>query len=831
MQRLRSTFREHLHFIVVVTLLTLIMTFPTVVYVFKTDVFWLPTGGSNDVYIKLWDVWYGGQFLIGQADPFFTDLMFYPEGLSLASHPFFVPHIIVVNLLLKVMPAANAYCLGFLIITSSACVSAYVYVLWLFREKWIALFGAIVFGFSPHVIGHPNHPEIAFVATIPLAIYCFHRGISESRSALVIASGLFVGLTTMTSLYAYICILIMLGFMICAFTLSRWRNSNYWIRIALLILVIAVSSLWRVYPLISDSQAFSEAMGFHGEFEGKTDLISNFVNHFNPITGPIADSVFQTSVSARFSTTSYLGYVPLLLIAIGLIRKTTRRKMLPWLALCLLFLVLRLGSNLTINGVHYPDIQLPKLYLDQLLPSIFSGFHEADMFMMGVVLPLAVLTCYGIGGLREILPVSARPWFVLLLIGTVAFEYYIPVTGNLIPQEQFDYIDWLATEEISEEIGLINLPMGRRNSKRYNLYQSLSGYPHAEGAISRTPDAAFDYIRANYLLNAWHNQHPINCEIAERGSYLSGLAQLEEDGFSHIVSHRSMRGWAEISESFRYLEPAYSDNFVSIYRLSDLRNGCPEELTTRHPFTWAFADAFQQSAILEERHGTIVVFPPTPKARDHLMRYLRLFAQVDDTVVTITSDEQASIDIQSSESPDSDTYVDLGRFNAVWLLNEEQSKANMEWFLKQFKFCERFQEDELTTIDLYLRLDIPCSAMGESSSVDVQYDDGVRLHNVSYGADSDEIRFYLAWTNDTKNSYAFSLQFFDEDRQKALQYDNVIPRQLLTVHEIDSTPLLEGSYSVQLIVYDFETQISQSGMLSETAEHFERELEIARIEV
>ena len=177
------------------------------------------------------------------------------------------------------------------------------------------------------------------------------------------------------------------------------------------------------------------------------------------------------------------------------------------------------------------------------------------------------------------------------------------------------------------------------------------------------------------------------------------------------------------------------------------------------------------------------------------------------------------------------------RFNAVWLVNvslefnEEQSKANMEWFLKQFKFCERFQEDELTTIDLYLRLDIPCSAMGESSSVDVQYDDGVRLHNVSYGADSDEIRFYLAWTNDTKNSYAFSLQFFDEDRQKALQYDNVIPRQLLTVHEIDSTPLLEGSYSVQLIVYDFETQISQSGMLSETAEHFERELEIARIEV
>ena len=74
--------------------------------------------------------------------------------------------------------------------------------------------------------------------------------------------------------------------------------------------------------------------------------------------------------------------------------------------------------------------------------------------------------------------------FALVLIGIVAFEFHIPVKGNLIPQEQFDFLDWLAEEEDSGEIRLINLPMGRGSSKRYNLYQSLSGYPHAEGAIS-----------------------------------------------------------------------------------------------------------------------------------------------------------------------------------------------------------------------------------------------------------------------------------------------------------------------------------------------------------
>ena len=70
MQRLRTTLREHGHFLIIVTLLTLVMTFPTIVYVFKTDVFWLPTGDSLDVYIKLWNVSYGKQFLTGQADRF-----------------------------------------------------------------------------------------------------------------------------------------------------------------------------------------------------------------------------------------------------------------------------------------------------------------------------------------------------------------------------------------------------------------------------------------------------------------------------------------------------------------------------------------------------------------------------------------------------------------------------------------------------------------------------------------------------------------------------------------------------------------------------------------
>ena len=130
------------------------MTFPTIVYIFRTDVFWLPTGDNLDVYIKLWDVWYGNQILTGQADRFYTDLIYYPEGVSLANHPLFQLHSFAVTALQVFMPLSNAYSLTHLLIIFSSAGAAYLYLFWLSKDKWLALFGAIVFGFSPQVLAH-----------------------------------------------------------------------------------------------------------------------------------------------------------------------------------------------------------------------------------------------------------------------------------------------------------------------------------------------------------------------------------------------------------------------------------------------------------------------------------------------------------------------------------------------------------------------------------------------------------------------------------------------------------------------------------------------------
>ena len=151
----------------------------------------------------------------------------------------------------------------------------------------------------------------------------------------------------------------------------------------------------------------------------------------------------QTPDGPHLSKTSFLGYLPLLLVFVGLASTATRRKMLPWAFLCALFLVLRMGSHLTINGVAYTEVLLPKHFLNQILPAVFGAFWEADHFMIGALLPFAILTCYGLVAVQNRLPVAAKPVFILALILIIAIEYYIPIRGRIISDEHIAFLTGL----------------------------------------------------------------------------------------------------------------------------------------------------------------------------------------------------------------------------------------------------------------------------------------------------------------------------------------------------------------------------------------------------
>ena len=577
MSKISKTIREHRHFLIVVIGLIIAMTFPTVVYVFRTDVFWLPTG-RGDLFMKFWDAWYGKAILSGEADFYFTDLLFYPQGLSLAYHNFSLPHMLIFGLLQAIMPAANAYNLSYLLIIFVTTLSAYVYLLYLFEDKWICLFGAAVFGMSGYVVGRTSQPDVALIATLPLSLYCFHRGVLENRWRYIICAGALTGVTVFIGMYTFVCIVLSLGLYIFYFASSRWNSRTYWLRIIVMVVVIGLISILRIYPMIADSAALDRALDKSGQAEQDNDLLQYFINYENPVTmrlftNRVAQRFIQLRNPPLWWNTSYLGYVPLLLIGLGFLRPNTRRKMFPWLLLMLPFLVLRLGSVLTINGRQIGAIVLPKHLLNGVFPAVFEAFHATDHFQTGVLLPLAVLSCFGLLAAMKRIPEGRRIPVILVLIGLLAFEYYRSLDPKIVTRDEVAFLEWLDAEE-EGPIRLINLPMNRGNSKSYGYYQTLSGFPHAEGLASRTPPEAYTYIGSNLLLETWRNKESIVCEGANRGEYLAALDQLDDDGFTHIVMHYGGLETDTVKASFAAIEPANIDDYVAIFVLENLDDSC-----------------------------------------------------------------------------------------------------------------------------------------------------------------------------------------------------------------------------------------------------------------
>ena len=78
--------------------------------------------------------------LAGQAELFYTDSMFHPQGLSLAFVHYSLPHALMFIIFEKLMPADSAYNLLFMLILCFNALCTYLLALHLLDDKWIALF-------------------------------------------------------------------------------------------------------------------------------------------------------------------------------------------------------------------------------------------------------------------------------------------------------------------------------------------------------------------------------------------------------------------------------------------------------------------------------------------------------------------------------------------------------------------------------------------------------------------------------------------------------------------------------------------------------------------
>ncbi|MCS6802665.1 MAG: hypothetical protein RMM58_00970 [Chloroflexota bacterium] len=514
--------------------------------------------GSNvDEGAFLWNLWWVRFALLDlRQSPFWTDYIFYPVGVNLATYTLtFLNGLLAIPLERAAGPIVAGNVLFLLSLTLSG-LGAYLLVREVLTEggrssaatEGASIAAGIVFAFPASRFVYAALGQMNFASTAPLPFFLLFflrllRGARQGRLPLgtAVLAGLSFAAAALTELtYAVFLALFVLPFLVGE---ARW----WWAKRALPLALgsgLAFCAAAAALPLLivvprylADSAvappSLSEAQRF------SADLLSFVVpTRLHPWLGRLAR---EWSEDFRDIPIAFLGWTTLLLGIIGAAARWRQARV--WAAAAALFALLALGPLLTINGQTRFDldgliVSVPLPFLALHYVPLVGANRVPNRFSVVLMLALAVLVGFALHWLARRLPPAAFAALALAAAALIFLEHLsapLPLRAATPPA---------GYERIRDEPGdfaILQLPLGWRNSYgtqglERTIVQSYQ-WAHQKrlfgGNTSRTPESTFAYFRRVPLFESiirLEEGKPLAPEAASRdragAAYLTALYDL-----------------------------------------------------------------------------------------------------------------------------------------------------------------------------------------------------------------------------------------------------------------------------------------------------------------
>jgi hypothetical protein len=530
-------------------------------------------GSSTDTLLHYWNGWWVRSALSQGQSPFFSPLLFYPNGVSLVTH-----NIAWLNILPWIglaplvggIAAYNLVLLGSLLLCGWA---AYFLARRLTGSTWAAFLAGVIYIAWPNRISQLDHPNLIATWLAPIFMLGLVNLLERSRWRDAILTGAAFALVG----YSRWQNLIPIAFMGLTYFLFRigdwWSLARRRIVLSRLLVAAVIGVVLLLPPIILLA---SEMLGDDGianvlhdsdEFIMQTDLLayvtppgtSSLVSEWSQ---PLYDNYYpDRSFDRRYP--AYIGLTALLLAGVAMWRD--KRNSLPWLGVAIVLIGLAAGPVLRINGGFYESA--PTLYR-LLAPLRFVRLIRVpDRFILFLALPLAMLAALGFRALLakwgERFPQFTRLGPILwtsVLVVFITAEYLVtPVKGHDV---SYDKSFYATMAEEPGEFTVLNLPIWR--GKSFMFDQTFHTRPIVQGNVSRLPDDAFAFIYANSWLSTLKDQFAFPPPIGDVGRQLAILA---DDGIGYIILHKQLIDTNLVDHWKRYLisSPRYEDERIAIY--------------------------------------------------------------------------------------------------------------------------------------------------------------------------------------------------------------------------------------------------------------------------
>ncbi len=565
--RLSSFVKRHALWLVLLAyaLLSIVMTWPLLPRL-STHV----PGGTNDLWTHRWTFWWIKQSLVEGHNPFYTRLLFHPQGTPLTLHNIAWVNIAFWLPLQAVLGGDVAYSVTFLIVCTLNGFAMYMLLHEIVDSRPAAFVGGLTYAYWPFLMSQYGHPNMKLVCWVPLALLYLRRTLNERRTKDALLAALFLALIGLTRWQQ----LMMASIAIGLYVMHRGHRDRIWRsgRTMRLLLLSGIVSAALMAPLATPvvrallRQDDVEEVLFTETTDKQTDVLAYVLpTRYHPLWGPAAEKIYDNFFHNKVYV-PFLGYTALAVALYGALKRWRQARF--WLLVAGVYVALALGPVLRINGQLYPQIPMPYRLVADLF--LVRAVRVPNRFNLFLALPMAMLVTFGMAALIQR---CAARWmkavFIVLVSALILREY------SLVPYHTEDPHTPKWYGQLAQEPGqfaVLDLPIDLQTfNKQYMFYQITHRKPLVEGKIARPPREVFAFVDSNPFLSQLHEHNIMDPAMVNVSHHLSTLS---EANIRYVILHEGFATDEQITawQDWLTIEPLHEDEDLVVYP-TDLRLG------------------------------------------------------------------------------------------------------------------------------------------------------------------------------------------------------------------------------------------------------------------
>lgn len=357
---------------------------------------------ASDGWQNVWNLWWLRTALVEGRSPFYTDLLFWPYGVSLGFQALGLTNgLLALPVLLGSGPVA-AYGVAALLNVLLSAVAVYLLALRVAGSWSAAVLAGICAAAAPaHMArfldGQLEHVALQWLALYFLAlVHASERPTARIGLALGAAAALVAYTSMYHALFAALCTAVWVGWDLIA-TRRPWPALRPWLVAAPLAAALLLPALLSSLSGLADAKRDAAHWRTQAELSS-VDLIEVVLpSAHHPAWGEEVGEYQEGLRANRGVATVAPGLVTLALAAAGLALR--RREAARWTALAAVLLLFALGARLRVGGLD-TGVPLPLAPLLGEVPGLTFGYRRF-LAMNAAVVPIAVLAALGAEALRS----------------------------------------------------------------------------------------------------------------------------------------------------------------------------------------------------------------------------------------------------------------------------------------------------------------------------------------------------------------------------------------------------------------------------------------------